>query len=86
MRPGRIVRLTRCSAFKLAIVIGPSRVAGKLRVQTYSHQARGWSNVHTALESDIANVTMAGLSEHHRVTVRHALSDGADLGAWLHMA
>lgn len=34
-RPGRLVRLTKCSTFKLAIVLGPSRVAGKLRVMTY---------------------------------------------------
>lgn len=88
MRPGRLVRLTKCSSFKIALVLGPSRVGGKLRVVTYSHQARTWSNPHTVLESDIANATMAGLSEHHRRTVRHALEDSHQTGfrAWLYMA
>jgi hypothetical protein len=88
MRPGRLVKLTNCSAFKIAIVLGPSRVAGKLRAMTYSHQSRGWSHAHTVPESDIANVTMAGLAAHHRRTVRHALEDSAKTGysAWIHTA
>lgn len=84
MRPGRLVRLTKCSTFKLAIVLGPSRVAGKLRVMTYSHQARGWSNAHTVLEENTAGTTMAVLDNNQRRTARHALEDGAQYGAWIH--
>lgn len=82
----RLVVLTSCSAFKLAIVLGPSKVAGKLRVQTYSHASRGWSNPHTVLETDTRTACVALLQGGHRRTLMHALSDGERLGAWCHTA
>lgn len=85
-RGHRLVVLTACSAFKLAIVLGPSRVAGKLRVQTYSHAARGWSNPHTVPESDTRTATVALLQGGQRRTLMHALVDGEHLGAWCHTA
>lgn len=86
MKPGRIVHLTKCSAFKLAVVLGPSRVPGKLRVQTYSHAARGWSNAHTVLEMDTRTANFACLVGSQRLTLRHALYDGQSFGAWCHSA
>ena len=85
-RGHRLVVLTACSAFKLAIVLGPSKVAGKLRVQTYSHAARGWSNPHTVLESDTRTASAALLQGGQRRTLMHALVDGEHLGAWCHTA
>lgn len=82
----RIVVLTSCSAFKLAIVLGPSRVPGKLRVQTYSHAARGWSNPHTVPEADTRTAVVAMLPSGHRRTLMHALVDGERMGAYCHTA
>lgn len=84
-RGKRLVVLTACSAFKLAIVLGPSRVPGKLRVQTYSHASRGWSNPHTVLEADTRTASAALLQGAQRRTLTHALVDGEHLGAWCHM-
>ena len=86
MKAGRIVVLTRCTAFKLAIVLGPSRVPGKLRVMTYSHAARGWSRPHAVLESDTRNAIAAALQGSRRRTLMHAIVDGEPMGAWCHMA
>lgn len=85
-RGHRLVVLTACSAFKIAIVLGPSRVPGKLRVQTYSHASRGWSNPHTVLESDTRTAASAVLQGGQRRTLMHALVDGEHLGAWCHLA
>lgn len=82
----RLVVLTACSAFKLAIVLGTSRVSGKLRVRTYSHNARGWSNPHTVLETNTRPAVMAALDDNHRTTLRHALIDGESMGAYCAMA
>lgn len=82
----RVVVLTACSSFKLAIVLGPSKVAGKLRVQTYSHASRCWSNPHTVPESDTRTASMAVLHGGQRRTLMHALHDGESLGAWCHSA
>jgi hypothetical protein len=85
--PGRrIVRLTRCASFKLAIDLGPSRMAGKIRVQTYSHASRGWSQPHTVPAADVTTASYATLTTHQRRTLTHALEDGRSMGAWCHHA
>lgn len=47
MNRGDIVVLGGRNVFKVGVVIGLSRVAGKLRVRSFSAAAKGWSNTFT---------------------------------------
>lgn len=40
-------RLAPPAQRKVYLSLGPSRVPGKIRIATWSHQAKAWSNPHT---------------------------------------
>jgi hypothetical protein len=56
---GRVVVLGDRSVFKLGIILGPSRVAGKARVCSWSDAARSWSNPFTMDWSKLSDVYTA---------------------------
>lgn len=41
---GRIVVRNDCGMFKLSVVLGPSRTAGKVRVRTWQNSTQTWSH------------------------------------------
>lgn len=56
---GRIVVLGDRSVFKLGIILGVSRVAGKARVCSWSNAARSWSTPFTMEWSKLSDVYSA---------------------------
>jgi hypothetical protein len=47
--PGRIVVRMDCAMFKLGIVLGPSRSAGKTRIRTWLNATRSWGAPHSVV-------------------------------------
>ena len=80
---GQLVRLTNRSVFKIGVVIGPSKVPGKIRVCPWQNASRSWSQPQA---EDLANVHKIAVDHTPRElgVVRRAQKTVADRGevAW----
>lgn len=68
--------LRRRSSFKLARVLGLSKVPGKTRVQVWSANSRRYSNPQAVRTDDLDDINEAALSARHRAILRVAREKG----------
>lgn len=69
---GLLVGDRRNGAFKVIIVIGPSKKPGRFRVATWSDNARSWSGARTADPNDLCTLTSLSPTPRQRRTIQHA--------------
>lgn len=74
-RPGQIVRLTNRSVFKIGLVIGPSKVPGKIRVCPWQNASRSWSEPQAESTAHVERITVPTPREY--TVVRRAAKQAA---------
>lgn len=83
MNPGLLVTCTRYAAFRVLVVLGPSRTPGKVRTATWSHNQRKWHGSQAYALRDLAPVELEGLKPSQKAAVRAVIKNVFAAGGWV---